>query len=460
MSENRIDSFKGNGGAFVWFTGVVEDVRDPLQMGRIRVRCFGFHSENKADIPTNTLPWALVMMPITSASISGIGTSATGVLPGSWVIGFFRDGPSAQDPIVLGTVPSQTVSRPSSLGFSDPNGLNPRNPGAIDTPQPATSTYASDRLFVNKVDLRQTKVETAVPPKVSSVALDAEDSYYERHTWDNWDVKKAVKPVYPFNQVTETQSGHVLELDDTPGYERVSVFHKSGTNHEIKANGDQALSVVGDKFTVVFGTDNIYIKGTANLTVDGDVRTLVKGNYHLEVEGNMTEYIKGSKQLKVGNSVQTEISQEVATNIKENVKTLIGGTRDLVVTKDNTENYGANHSHSVLGKFDQTIFGSKNEFVLLDNSTACGASLAIIAQGEIQIQTKDKVGVIAAESILIQSEGNIGTFKSKLAIAVESTHDAGTFKSQSTIAVESTNSTALLKASGVVTVTGSRINLN
>ena len=404
MSNNTIDSFKGNGGVFVWFTGVIEDVQDPMEMGRVRVRCFGFHTDNKADIPTEALPWALVMMPITSASMSGIGTSATGVLPGSWVIGFFRDGPSAQDPVVLGTVPSQTIGRPSYLGFSDPGAVNPRKPGTVDTPRPATSGYSYDRLFVNKTDLRQTKIETAVPPKVSTVAVDGEDSYYTRQTWDNWDVNKVVKPSYPLNHVHETQSGHVLELDDTPGYERISVFHKSGTNHEIKANGDQALVVVGDRYTVVFGTDNIYIKGAVNLTIDGDIKTLVKGNYHLEVEGNMTEYIKGSKQVKIGNSLQTEVGQEVATNIQDNEKTLIGGTRDLIVTKDNTENYGANHSHTVLEKSDLMVFGNKNEFVMGNNSSACAADIALVGSGQIQIQSELNIGIIATQAIKAQSE--------------------------------------------------------
>ena len=93
---------------FAWFTGVVEDIYDPMQMGRVRVRCFGYHTADKSQIPTEDLPWALVMMPVTSASMSGIGQSATGILQGSWVIGFFRDGPSAQDPIVLGTIPALT----------------------------------------------------------------------------------------------------------------------------------------------------------------------------------------------------------------------------------------------------------------------------------------------------------------------------------------------------------------
>ena len=126
------DSFIG--GLFSWFTGVVEDVNDPLQMGRIRVRCIGYHTDNRGLIKTTDLPWASVMTPVNSASMSGIGMSATGVLPGSWVIGFFRDGSSAQDPIVLGTIPSMTEQQPDKTkGFSDPEGKYPL-PAKLKTP--------------------------------------------------------------------------------------------------------------------------------------------------------------------------------------------------------------------------------------------------------------------------------------------------------------------------------------
>ena len=74
---------------FVWWQGVVEDVHDPMKIGRVRVRVVGYHNPNKEDLPTNDLPWALPIMPITSASITGIGSSCTGLVPGSVVIGFF-----------------------------------------------------------------------------------------------------------------------------------------------------------------------------------------------------------------------------------------------------------------------------------------------------------------------------------------------------------------------------------
>ena len=57
MSENYFMGLDG----FVWFTGVVEDRNDPDKLGRVRVRCLGFHTEDLLDIPTKDLPWATVM---------------------------------------------------------------------------------------------------------------------------------------------------------------------------------------------------------------------------------------------------------------------------------------------------------------------------------------------------------------------------------------------------------------
>lgn len=103
-----------------FFYGVVESRSDPLKLGRCKVRVVGVHTENTALLPTKDLPWAIPLQPITSASMSGIGQSPTGVVEGSWVICFFRDGESYQEPIMIGTVAGIPESKNQSL--HDPYG--------------------------------------------------------------------------------------------------------------------------------------------------------------------------------------------------------------------------------------------------------------------------------------------------------------------------------------------------
>ena len=109
------DNFMGKDG-FQWFVGVVEDRQDPQRVGRVRVRCLGYHTPDNVQLPTADLPWAHPMNPITSATVSGVGQTPLGVVEGTWVVGFFQDGEDAQQPIIMGTLPGVPSSLPRKGG--------------------------------------------------------------------------------------------------------------------------------------------------------------------------------------------------------------------------------------------------------------------------------------------------------------------------------------------------------
>jgi type VI secretion system secreted protein VgrG len=98
-----------NKDGFIWWIGVVEDRFDPEKAGRVRVRIYGYHTEDKTLLPTKDLPWAIPILPITSASLSGIGFSPLGPIEGSWVLGFFLDGADMQQPAIFGTLSTKTA---------------------------------------------------------------------------------------------------------------------------------------------------------------------------------------------------------------------------------------------------------------------------------------------------------------------------------------------------------------
>jgi hypothetical protein len=97
---------------FIWWTGVVEDIQDPLKLGSVRVRIIGLHSENKSLVPTDSLPWAQVALPTTGAK------SVSGPREGDWVFGFFQDGEYAQIPVVLSVFPG-IESAQSSIVYQE-----------------------------------------------------------------------------------------------------------------------------------------------------------------------------------------------------------------------------------------------------------------------------------------------------------------------------------------------------
>jgi hypothetical protein len=136
----REDDFFHNPGTALWF-GVCEARDDPAMMGRIRVRIFGYHSPDRTEIPTETLPWASIMLPTTTSGMSGVMSTASGIMEGTWVIGFFRDGPSAQDPVVIGVLMGMSSPRwtgmtgagspPPMAQSSSTQGITP-GPNALD----------------------------------------------------------------------------------------------------------------------------------------------------------------------------------------------------------------------------------------------------------------------------------------------------------------------------------------
>ena len=66
-------------------------------------------------LPTKDLPWAHPMNSITSATVSGIGQTPLGVVEGTWVVGFFTDGHTAQQPIIMGTLPGVPKNLPTHV---------------------------------------------------------------------------------------------------------------------------------------------------------------------------------------------------------------------------------------------------------------------------------------------------------------------------------------------------------
>jgi hypothetical protein len=92
-------NFIGKDG-FIWWIGVVEDILDPLTLGRCKVRCFGYHpAKNKNAVPTEDLPWALTIHSTNTPNLYGTPNV------GDWVFGFFMDSTEAQEPAILGYLP-------------------------------------------------------------------------------------------------------------------------------------------------------------------------------------------------------------------------------------------------------------------------------------------------------------------------------------------------------------------
>ena len=219
---------------FFWWFGVVEDRDDPQKLGRVKVRVHNFHGD-KIKTPTADLQWAFIIMQPTSASYQKTGLSPTGLMVGSTVVGFFADGGEGQMPMILGSLP----------------GIEDKDPAKHDV-----TLLAREVNPLNK---------NTVGPEPSS----------------------AYSAVYPYNRVYQSESGHIIELDDTPNKERIHVFHRTGTYTEINQEGRRVNKIVGDDIEVVLKDKTVYIQGNAKVEIKGNVDVKVDGNYNLNVSGDI-----------------------------------------------------------------------------------------------------------------------------------------------------------------------------
>jgi uncharacterized protein (TIGR02594 family) len=152
--------------------GIVEDVMDPVQLGRVRVRWIGIHSDDKTVLPTNLLPWCQPLGTINSAFISGVGLAPVGMVPGTMVLGLPADD-GMQEFIILGTMGgNRAMFGNSSSGFNDPNGNYPRAGVAGDINVKAGGNGDTGSSFNVSNSVVQSTIPGSTDPEVPPKTLD------------------------------------------------------------------------------------------------------------------------------------------------------------------------------------------------------------------------------------------------------------------------------------------------
>jgi hypothetical protein len=378
------------GSNFLWWLGVVEDRFDPEFLGRVRVRIFSHHSEDKQELPTEALPWAFVVIPNTSLG------DTVGFKEGDVVLGFFKDMESAQEPVVFGLIPGKnTVKSNPEKGYFDPTPQKSLNVETVPRPpemSPVSQEEEKEQIEVQKfspdilpkpfitfgeliesynthngtkypfdvnldkkydsedaslltfdanrdgkVSKKETKFignsseslpsvkisryplehklgepstprlargeegkgkieQTIVSTKKASVksfeAADHEnsgvgtDEGIESEAFQEPETEYDAK--YPYNHVKESESGHIEEIDDTPGKERLNWHHRSGSFREMHPKGDIVDKSKKDYYNISEGNSYHGSEGSVNITSKEESRFRAEGDMMLKSGKRMT----------------------------------------------------------------------------------------------------------------------------------------------------------------------------
>jgi len=345
--EHYDKNFLGRNG-FQWFIGVVEDRLDPQYTGRVRVRCLGYHRKDKIELPTSDLPWAQVVLPITSSGISGLGQTPLGLVEGSWVFGYFRDN-ACQEPVVIGSLPGKPGELAQSGGFYDPAGIYPKYKDEPDVNRLAVNNEDNPHLALT---LRKATRMTGIATADFNPITAADGSLVRGSDGDTWNQPEIpYNARYPYNHVYESESGHIREYDDTPGNQRIYESHRTGTSYEIDASGNRTDIIKGSSYTLLTGDNKVSIGGNSDISIDGRHKIYInKGavaNNHYDIQVGAGANV--NIQVDNGDVNLVTVTGKINMNSGSDMNVLVNGNYNLVVEGNKTETIEGNKTSNTTG---------------------------------------------------------------------------------------------------------------
>ena len=229
------------------------------------------------------------------------------------------------------------------------------------------------------------------------------------------DTRPYVSAKYPYNHVYESESGHLMEIDDTAAGERLHREHKSGTFEEWHPLGDKVVKVVGSNYEIIAGSSNVFISGDVNVTIEGTKKELIMGDYILEVLGDYTRKIHGSERVKIGagagragggpadhgagGNLETEINGNYSYNINGAVKGRVGKDQTVAILGNEVRTIEGYFKHSVTGNITQE---STTGSIFWDAQTAISQT----STGITTIKSGDNLNIKSIKAMDIHTEGD------------------------------------------------------
>jgi len=194
----------------------------------------------------------------------------------------------------------------TSKGFKDPKGQYPK-PDSQNKPDTNPLALGENSSHINASPKTAVGDKKSMSPGASPAARNATRKREVKKagrggtTWSQPETPYAAK--YPYNKVFAGESGHALEIDDTPGAERLNLAHRSGTFTETGPDGTQVNKIVGDGYTIYDQDGYILIEGAATVHIAGACNVYVAGDTNLTMHGKASIDIHNDLDLNVGGHI-------------------------------------------------------------------------------------------------------------------------------------------------------------
>lgn len=205
-------------------------------------------------------------------------------------------------------------------------------------------------------------------------------------------LEQIANSVYPYAQVDESRSGHVIEIDDTPGGERILIRHRTGAGVEMRPDGSVVVATRNNLVHVVYGDNKVIVEGDADLTYNG--------NLNIDVQGDMN--------VKVGGNYVIDAGNDIKTTVKGNVRTNIDGNRGTKVSGNSSDTTVGTKTDTVLGDKNEVVKGSLKEIIGSTYNVTTGSDFRLASQTNAFVTARVNANMAAPSISVFGDTGTIG----------------------------------------------------
>lgn len=297
-----------------------------------------------------------------------------------------------------------------SVGFKDPDSQYP-TPASVHKPDtnPLATGINSPQVGASpktSAGNRETLSAGASPAaRNASRKREVQTAGRNGATWEQ--PESPYNAEYPYNKVFGSEAGHAIEIDDTPGSERLNWAHRSGTFDEIGPDGTKVTKIVGDGYTILDKDGYILIEGVANVHVAGNCNVIIMSDTNLTMHGRVS--------MDIHNDIDVNIGGRLSLSVGEGIYARNGGLLSLENIGDIDIDAKGNFTTDTVGKFNVTSDAGVNVTSKLDTHIKTAGAFYNHSTGDMNMCTdasiKSKSGaateIKSGAAVNVEGAGNI-----------------------------------------------------
>jgi hypothetical protein len=354
---------------------------------------------------TPVLPTADVSPPKVSDDLTKVRTpadSSAAIAASSNSIGTYgADSQPSNGDVIANNDPSK--------GFKDPKSQYPK-PDTVNKPDTNTLAVGINSPSINADPRSPAGDRKSMSAGASPAARNASRKREVRKAGRNgtsWSQPESPYAAqYPYNKVFAGESGHALEIDDTPGAERLNFAHRSGTFDEIGPDGTKVSKIVGDGYTIYENDGYILIEGSANVHLAGACNVFIAGDTNLSMHGKASIDVHNDLDLNVGGHIAVSAGKGIFVRNQGIFSLDNKGDVEIRSKGKMTQEVVGTYNLTTTGGYNMTSKGNSNVKISGISYTTSTGDMNFCTDGVFKAKSAGDMNMLTAAVMKQESAGD------------------------------------------------------